>query len=74
MYKIEKGDNMIYDFKCTQCKKVFEVGIPIKDYDKLKNRQTCPICGNKMERIIEWEGTATGSGQGWCGKSSGNVI
>ena len=74
MYKIEKGDNMIYDFKCTQCKKVFEVGIPIKDYDKLKNRQTCPECNGKMERVIEWNGIAEGSGEGWFGARGGNII
>lgn len=65
---------MVYKFKCTKCGKVFDVGIPIKDYDKLKNRQSCPECNGKMKRVIEWEGIATGSGQGWCGKSGGNAI
>lgn len=74
LYKSEKEGKMIYKFKCESCGKVFNVGICIKDYDRLKNRQTCPICGNKMKRIIEWSGVAEGSGQGWCGKSSGNVI
>lgn len=65
---------MFYKFKCTQCAKVFDVGIPIKDYDKYKDRQKCPECNGKMKRVIEWEGIASGSGDGWCGKSSGNAI
>lgn len=28
----------------------------------------------KIERVIEWQGYASGSGDGWCGKSSGNTI
>lgn len=66
---------MVYKFKCTQCGKVFNVGICIKDYDRLKNRQTCPECNGKMKRVIEWEGIATSSNNnGWCGKSGGNAI
>ena len=65
---------MIYRFCCESCAKIFNVEIAIKDYDRLKNRQTCPECGQKMKRVIEWEGIATGSGDGWCGKSGGNAI
>ena len=66
---------MFYKFKCTQCGKVFDVGISIKDYDKYKDRQKCPECGQKLKRVIEWEGVATSSNNnGWCGKSSGNAI
>ena len=65
---------MVYKFRCESCGKVFNVGICIKDYDRLKNRQTCPECNGKMKRVIEWSGIATGSGDGWCGKSGGNAI
>ena len=75
LYKSEKEGKMIYKFKCESCGKVFNVGICIKDYDRLKNRQTCPECGQKMKRVIEWQGIATSSNNnGWCGKSSGNAI
>lgn len=75
LYKSEKEGKMIYKFKCESCGKVFNVGICIKDYDRLKNRQTCPECGQKMKRVIEWEGIATSSNNnGWCGKSGGNAI
>lgn len=75
LYKSEKEGKMIYKFKCESCGKVFNVGICIKDYDRLKNRQTCPECNGKMKRVIEWEGIATSSNNnGWCGKSSGNAI
>lgn len=75
LYKSEKEGKMIYKFKCESCGKVFNVGICIKDYDRLKNRQTCPECNGKMKRVIEWEGIATSSNNnGWCGKSNGNAI
>ena len=74
LYKSEKEGKMVYKFRCESCGKVFNVGICIKDYDRLKNRQTCPECNGKMKRVIEWQGIATGSGEGWCGKSGGNAI
>jgi predicted nucleic acid-binding Zn ribbon protein len=74
LYKIEKGEKMFYKFKCKNCGKVEEKEIAIKDYDREKENQTCPECKGKMDRVIEWEGYAKGEGQGWCGKSSGNVI
>ncbi len=64
---------MKYNFKCENCGKVQEVEIAIKDYDKEKDKQKCS-CGGKLKRVIEWTGYAKGEGQGWCGKSSGNVI
>ena len=65
---------MNYNFKCENCGKIVEEEICLKDYDRLKNRQTCPECGQKMKRVIEWSGIATGSGDGWVGKSGGNAI
>ena len=74
MYKKEKGENMYYTFKCSDCGKVQEVEIAIKDYDKEKDRQKCS-CGGKLKRVIEWQGIATSSNNnGWCGKSGGNAI
>lgn len=72
MYKKEKGEKMLYNFKCTKCGKAFEVEIPIKNYDAEKGNQICPACGEKMERVIEWAGIATAEGQGWFGKSDGS--
>ena len=65
---------MNYNFKCENCGKKIDVEICIKDYDRLKNNQICPDCKGKLKRVIEWGGIATGSGDGWVGKSTGNAI
>lgn len=65
---------MLYRFVCKKCKCEEEKEIAIKDYDKEKEKQTCSNCGAKMDRVIEWQGIAEGSGQGWFGKAGGNVI
>lgn len=65
---------MKYKFKCPACKKTFDVEISMKEYDKEKNNQKCPKCNGKMDRVIEWQGIATGSGGGWCGRSDGKAI
>lgn len=65
---------MFYNFKCQNCGEVQEKEICVKDYDRLKNSQTCSKCGGTLKRVIEWQGIATGSGSGWCGKSTGNAI
>ena len=65
---------MNYNFKCEKCGKTFDIEICMKDYDRLKNNQTCPECNGKLKRVIEWQGIASGSGAGWCGKSTGNTI
>lgn len=64
---------MDYKFKCEKCKNIFYIGIPVSDYDKEKDKQNCS-CGGKLKRVIEWNGIATGSGEGWCGKSGGKAI
>lgn len=75
MYKIEKGEKMFYKFKCKTCGKVEEKEIPIKDYDREKENQTCPDCNGKMDRVIEWQGIADSSNMnGWCGARGGSVI
>jgi len=48
-----------------------ELDIPIDKYMDLKEKQKCPHCHKKLERIIEWTGVATGSGDGWYGRSDG---
>jgi putative FmdB family regulatory protein len=65
---------MFYKFRCIKCRQDFEVDLSIKEYDKEKNNQKCPFCFEKAERVIEWTGIAQGSGEGWAGRSSGNVI
>ena len=67
------GGNMYYTFKCSDCGKVQEVEIAIKDYDKEKDKQECS-CGGKLKRVIEWNGIAEGSGAGWFGARGGNII
>lgn len=62
---------MKYKFRCAKCYKSEEREILIKDYDKEKENQKC-TCGGKMDRVIEWNGIATGEGQGWFGKSNGS--
>ena len=42
LYKSGKEGKMIYKFKCESCGKVFNVGICIKDYDRLKNGRNAP--------------------------------
>ena len=63
---------MVYRFSCTQCRCEEEKEIAIKDYDTEKEKQTCSNCGGKMTRVIEWQGTASGSGDGWFGRSDGS--
>ena len=65
---------MKYNFRCSKCGKEQEKEISMKDYDHVKNTQTCNECGGILKRIIEWTGIASGSGEGWCGKSTGNAI
>ena len=62
---------MIYKFYCKACDMEHELDIPIAKYTDLKDKQTCPCCHKKLERVLEWTGVATGSGQGWFGRSDG---
>ena len=41
-------------------------------HDEQKEKQICSSCGGKMQRLLEWEGIATGSGEGWHGRSDGS--
>lgn len=63
---------MLYKFKCKKCKKIELRSINIEDYDKEKNKQLCRACEQPMERVLEWSGFATGSGDGWFGRSDGS--
>jgi len=65
---------MYYRFICTDknCGCEEDKNIPVADYDREKEKQICSNCGAKMQRVIEWEGIATGSGLGWFGKSDGS--
>ena len=74
MYKKEKGEKVKYNFKCLNCKKVFEIEIPIAEYDKKKKEQKCENCGGVLDCVIEWQGIAEGSGAGWFGARGGNII
>ena len=61
---------MFYKFRCQKCNKLHQVDIKMADYDKEKDNQVCPECNGKMERVIEWQGIATGSGPGWSFRCS----
>ena len=68
---------MTYKFACPECKKTFDIDIPMAEYVNQKNCQLCPVClaldSNHvlLKRVIEWDGIASGSGDGWFGKSTG---
>ena len=68
---------MLYRFRCPYCNYTTEIDIPIAEYDKLKDKQICPVCyavdSNQvlLKRVIEWTGIASGNGSGWFGKSDG---
>ena len=68
------GWKMFYKFYCKKCDKNHKIDIKMAEYDKEKNNQKCPECQEKLERVIEWQGTATGNGPGWCGNSYGKTI
>lgn len=50
----------------------------MSEYDSQKSSQLCPVCyaidSNQvlLKRVIEWSGSATGTGDGWFGKSDGS--
>lgn len=52
----------------------------MSEYDSQKNRQICTVCyavdSNQviMQRVIEWNGIASGSGEGWFGRNGSTVI
>lgn len=63
----------MYEFKCNKCDKIVDREIPVEKYEAEKYLQKCE-CGALMARVLAWHGIATGSGDGWCGKSGGNMI
>ena len=65
---------MNYKFYCCDCKHEYQVDIPMKEYHEQKEKQKCPECGGHARRVYEWNGIATGSGEGWCGKKGGTAI
>ena len=62
---------MEYKFYCIKCKKDYLIDIPINEYDKEKSNQFCSKCSTPLRRVLEWNGPASGSGDGWFGKSNG---
>ena len=68
---------MKYRFKCPSCGRMYDIDIPMKDYEEQKNKQICPVCcavdSNHvaLQRVIQWEGCASGGGDGWFGRSDG---
>ena len=70
---------MTYKFCCPECKKTFDIDIPMAEYDSLKDKQLCPVClaldSNQilLKRVIEWNGIASGNGEGWFGRSDGST-
>ena len=64
----------LYDYHCDKCNKDIELEISINDYDQVKDKQTCPDCNSKLNRVLSWHGFAIGQGDGWYGKAGSNVI
>lgn len=70
---------MTYKFACPECNKTFDLDIPMAEYDSLKCKQLCPLClaldSNHvlLKRVIEWNGIASGNGDGWFGRSDGST-
>lgn len=70
---------MTYKFACPECKKTFDIDIPMAEYDSLRDTQLCPVClaldSNHvlLKRVIEWNGIASGNGEGWFGRSDGST-
>lgn len=68
---------MKYKFACPTCNRTFDIDIPMAEYVNLKDKQLCPVClaldSNQvlLKRVIEWNGIASGNGDGWFGKSTG---
>lgn len=65
---------MNYRYHCDKCNKDLQIDIPMNKYSQLKDKQTCPECKLKVNRVIEWTGIAKGSGDGWVGARGTNVI
>jgi putative FmdB family regulatory protein len=43
----------VYEFECKSCGKQFEVTVPIKEHDRLKEHPpTCPECGKHRTRQL----------------------
>lgn len=70
---------MLYKFLCPTCNKTFDIDIAMAEYASLKDKQLCPVClaldSNQvlLKRVIEWDGIATGTGEGWFGRSDGST-
>lgn len=64
---------MVYNFMCPLCKKVYQKDIKMSDYDTEKDKQFCDDDKTKLERVIEFEGSISGGGGGWFGKSNGGT-
>lgn len=53
---------MEYLFCCSKCGKRYYIEIPMERYDNDKNIQHCPRCDVLLERVLEWNGSATING------------
>jgi putative FmdB family regulatory protein len=43
----------VYEFECKTCGKQFEVSVPIKEHDRLKEHPpACPECGKRRTRQL----------------------
>jgi len=42
---------MMYQYKCDECQKIFEMLIPLKEFEQTKEID-CPKCGKKIKRIM----------------------
>lgn len=62
---------MQYKYYCSNCDRNVYIDIPMSEYNQRKDGNLCPDCKGPIRRVIEWSGVASGSGEGWFGKSNG---
>lgn len=53
---------MIYTFNCPKCNQNYEIEIPIEKYSEEKDKQHCEECNSSLQRVLEWNGSATING------------
>lgn len=53
---------MEYRFSCPKCSKEYLIEIPIERYSEDKDKQRCLECNSVLQRVLEWNGSATING------------
>jgi putative FmdB family regulatory protein len=45
----------LYSLSCSKCVKVYEVQVPLKDYDLMETKKgpKCPHCGKILKKLVD---------------------